>query len=146
VRDGDLPEVESHYRSPGRKRSQTRGQTSKPRRITADAEDVSPDGKDGRFWSGSEEDDSLEEVPSVDNRRRARGGKASSAFHFPRDCMAMFEASRTFISFRMNLSGMVSGHVGGAVVNCIVCTSVCVFPSCHRFYPGVVWSLRFPGR
>jgi hypothetical protein len=79
VRDGDLPEVESHYRSPGRKRSQTRGQTSKPRRITADAEDVSPDGKDGRFWSGSEEDDSLEEVPSVDNRRRARGGKASSA-------------------------------------------------------------------
>jgi hypothetical protein len=56
-----------------------------------------------------------------------------NAFHFPRDCMAMFKASRTFISSRMNLSNMVSGHVGGAVVNCIVCTFVCVFPSCHRF-------------
>jgi hypothetical protein len=46
------------------------------------------------------------------------------AFHFPLDCMAMFKAPRTFISFRMNLSGTVSGHVGGAVVNCIVCTFV----------------------
>jgi hypothetical protein len=70
-----------------------------------------------------------------------------NAFHFPRDCMAMFKkASRTFIYFRMNLAGMVSGHVGGAVVNCIVCTFVCVFPSCHRFLPGVVWALQFPGR
>ena len=27
-----------------------------------------------------------------------------NAFHFPRDCMAMFKASRIFISSRMNLS------------------------------------------
>jgi hypothetical protein len=63
----------------------------------------------------------------------SRANNRGNAFHFPRDCMAMFKASRTFISFRMNLSGMVSGHVGGAVVNCIVCTFVCVLPSCHRF-------------
>jgi hypothetical protein len=76
----------------------------------------------------------------------SRAYSQGNAFHFPRDCIAMFKASRTFISFRMNLSGMVSGHVGGAVVNCIVCTCVCDFHSCHSFKPGVVWSLRFPGR
>jgi hypothetical protein len=63
----------------------------------------------------------------------SRANNRGNAFHFPRDCMALFKASRTSISFLMNLSGMVSGHAGGAVVNCIVCTFVCVFPSCHRF-------------
>jgi hypothetical protein len=35
--------------------------------------------------------------------------------------MAMVNASRTFISFCMNLSGMVSGHVGGAVHRIYIC-------------------------
>jgi hypothetical protein len=39
----------------------------------------------------------------------------------------VFKASRTSISFCMHLSSMVSGHTGGAVVNCIVCTFVYVF-------------------
>jgi hypothetical protein len=50
--------------------------------------------------------------------------------------MAMFKASRTSISFRMNLSDLVSGHVGGAVVNCIVCTFVCVFLLVTGFNPA----------
>jgi hypothetical protein len=50
--------------------------------------------------------------------------------------MAMFKASRTSISFRMNLSDLVSGHVGGAVVNCIVCTFVCVFLLVTGFTPA----------
>jgi hypothetical protein len=56
----------------------------------------------------------------------SRANNRGNVFHFPRDCM-VFKASRTSISFCMHLSSMVSGHTGGAVVNCIVCTFVYVF-------------------